>query len=118
MPRDMSAASIGDPISAGSVVHRARGTARHRLRACGGASVIGALPGLLSNKLEADMPSMSESAVRARAETRGYSIHKSRDRSIHGNNLGEYMLVDAERNAVILGDRYNASLDEIADYLS
>jgi hypothetical protein len=64
------------------------------------------------------MPSMNESTVRARARARGYLIHKSRDRSIQSSNLGEYMLVETDRNLVILGDRFNASLDEISEYLS
>lgn len=63
------------------------------------------------------MPSMNETAVRARARARGYFIHKSRDRSIHSNNHGEYMLVEADRNIVILGERFNASLDEISEHL-
>jgi hypothetical protein len=61
--------------------------------------------------------SMKESAVRARADRRGYSIQKSWDRSIHANNYGEYMLVD-DRICVVLGDRFNASLEEIAEYLT
>jgi hypothetical protein len=34
----------------------------------------------------------------------------------HSNNVGEYMLCD-HTNTVVLGDRYNASLEEIAEYL-
>jgi hypothetical protein len=64
------------------------------------------------------MASLKEKAVRARARVRGYSIHKSRDRSIHSNNRGEYMLIAIDRNAVVLGDRFDASLADIADYLS
>jgi hypothetical protein len=36
---------------------------------------------------------------------------------VHANDLGEYMLVDADRNFVVLGERYNASLQQIAEYL-
>jgi hypothetical protein len=33
----------------------------------------------------------------------------------HSNNYGEYMLVD-NRNCVIIGDRYDATLDQIEDF--
>jgi hypothetical protein len=64
------------------------------------------------------MRSMSESTVRARAQSLGYSIHKSRDRSIHADNLGEYMLPKTDRNVVVIGSRFDASLAEISEYLS
>lgn len=63
------------------------------------------------------MPSINGSALRARARRKGYVIRKSRDRSIHADNLGEYMLIELHRNIVVLGSRYDASLEEIADYL-
>jgi hypothetical protein len=45
--------------------------------------------------------SMSESAVRARARTRGYHIRKSQD-SMHFDNYGKYTLIDSYPNAVVL----------------
>ena len=79
--------------------------------------MIGASSGLPFNQLEAHMPSMNESALRARAQRAGYTIMKSRDRTIHAEQLGEYMLVDTGGNFVVLGDRFNASLEQIAEYL-
>jgi precorrin-6B methylase 1 len=64
------------------------------------------------------MPSQKESAVRARARRLGYAIHKSRSRSIHEDNLGKYALVKDDGNFVVLGERFDASLEEIAEYLS
>jgi hypothetical protein len=61
--------------------------------------------------------SMSESAVRSRAKTRGFRVWKSRQRSTHYNNEGEFMLVN-QNNDVVLGERFNASLEDIADYLA
>lgn len=61
------------------------------------------------------MASTTESALRRRAENR--SLSKSRDRSIHWNNCGEYMLAD-HRRGVVLGCRYDAPLEEVADFLS
>lgn len=63
------------------------------------------------------MRSQKESALRARARRLGYSIHKSRSRSIHEDNLGKYALVKDD-NYVVLGERFDASLEEIAEYLS
>jgi hypothetical protein len=63
------------------------------------------------------MPSLNESALRAHAQRAGYAIRKSRDRSIHGDNFGEYMLVEVDRNFVVLGERFNASLEDITEYL-
>jgi hypothetical protein len=61
--------------------------------------------------------SMTESAVRSRAKTRGFRVYKSRQRSTHFNNLGKFMLVESFRNMVVLGDRFDASLENISGYL-
>ena len=60
----------------------------------------------------------NESTLRSRARRLGYSIHKSRSRSINEHNLGQYALVKEDNNSVILGERFDASLEEIAEYLS
>lgn len=59
---------------------------------------------------------LSELAIRSRARRRGLEVKKSRG-GIHGNNLGHYMVVNP-RNAVVLGGRFDASLEEIAGYLA
>jgi hypothetical protein len=61
--------------------------------------------------------SASESTVRARAGRMGYSVSKSRDRSLHSNNRGHFRLCD-DRNTVVLGDGFDASLQDVADYLT
>ena len=63
------------------------------------------------------MSSVKEKALRARARKLGYAIHKSRSRSIHEDNLGRYALVKEDSNLVVLGERFDASLEEIAEYL-
>lgn len=62
---------------------------------------------------------MTESSVRHKAIRRGYKVHKSRERKYvpHLDNHGEYMLVDAYRNLIVLGVRYDASLEDIEKYL-
>jgi hypothetical protein len=63
------------------------------------------------------MRSTKEGAVRARARKLGYAIRKSRSRSVHEDNLGKYALVREGNNDVVLGERFDASLEEIAQYL-
>ncbi len=55
-----------------------------------------------------------ENRVRQLAAGLGYRLMKSRQ-DIHLDNLGEYQLVD--RNGVVLGSRFEASLDQIEAYL-
>jgi hypothetical protein len=63
------------------------------------------------------MRSMKERPLRERARKLGYAIHKSRARSIHEDNLGKYALVRKDSNSVVMGERFDASLEEIAQYL-
>ena len=58
-----------------------------------------------------------EGRLRQRACSRGYYITKSRQQP-HLNNQGDYMLVEAYRNTVVLGARYDATLGDIEDFLS
>jgi len=62
--------------------------------------------------------SLTESAVRGRAKKRGFLLKKSRQRNHVPNfdNHGEYMLVNFN-NWVIFGQRFDATLEEIDDYL-
>ena len=64
------------------------------------------------------MHSQKESTLRARARKLGYVIRKSRSRSIHEDNLGKYALVKIDSNYVVLGERFDASLEEISEYLT
>jgi hypothetical protein len=80
-------------------------------------SAVLALRDVLESELAGWTPEISESAVRGRARALGYSMSKSRDKSLHTNNCGEFRLCD-DRNTVILGDRFDASLQQIADYLA
>jgi hypothetical protein len=60
----------------------------------------------------------NESTLRARARKLGYCIHKSRSRSINEDNFGKYALVKEDGRKVVLGERFDASREEIAEYLS
>jgi hypothetical protein len=56
-----------------------------------------------------------EGHVRRLARKHGYQVCKSRDRSIHFDNHGDYMLL--ENNAVVLGGKYDATLGQIEEWL-
>ncbi|WP_421695485.1 hypothetical protein [Aestuariivirga sp.] len=58
---------------------------------------------------------LSETAIRKRALSRGYRVFKSRQQE-HCNNRGHYML--CENNIVVMGDHFDATLEEVAEYLS
>ncbi len=58
-----------------------------------------------------------ENRIRRLARSRGYVICKSRARKyLHGNDRGAYMLMNV-RNIVVLGERFDVSLDDIAAFL-
>jgi hypothetical protein len=90
---------------------------RRDLQPDGEATAIEALPGLRL-AMEAQMRPANESSLRARARKLGYCIHKSRLRSINEDNLGKFALVKEDSQKVVLGERFDASLEEIAEYLS
>ena len=62
----------------------------------------------------------NEARVRSLARRHGYRVHKSRQWKHVPNldNYGEYMLCDAGANLVVLGSRFDATLDDIEVYFS
>jgi len=55
-----------------------------------------------------------EARLRRALAKEGYALHKSRLRtSPHSRDLGEYMVVDTQRNAIILGSQFECTLDDI-----
>lgn len=61
---------------------------------------------------------LTAQTVRRRAKRLGYVVRKSRERYLHSDNRGQYMLIDAHRNSVVLGVRFDATPNEIAEWLS
>ena len=57
-----------------------------------------------------------EGKLRSRARRSGYAIRKSR-RPVSIDNFGEFMLVDVAMNLIVLGSRYDATLENIEEYL-
>jgi hypothetical protein len=54
--------------------------------------------------------------VRERAIRQGYRLSKSL-RPIHLRNHGFYRLIDVRQNAIVMGENYDASLQNIERYL-
>lgn len=66
------------------------------------------------------MEKTQESRIRRLARRHGYLVRKSRARKYVPtmNDFGEYMLIEPNRNLVVLGERFNASLDDIETFFS
>jgi hypothetical protein len=60
---------------------------------------------------------LTETAVRSRARRARYVARKSR-RQTDLDNLGRFMLVDAETNLVVLGSRFDATLTDVVNFLT
>jgi len=62
---------------------------------------------------------LTESMVRNKARRMGYRLKKSRQLKHvpHGDNFGDYMLV-TESNWVVLGERFDATLEDIWNFLA
>jgi hypothetical protein len=64
---------------------------------------------------------VTENRMRRVAARRGLELQKSRTRDPNALDFGGYMLIEIERNLVVLGggDRrgYRASLQDVIDYL-
>jgi hypothetical protein len=58
-----------------------------------------------------------ETRLRRLAEKEGLRILKSRRKHRRPDNLGLYQLIEARRKIVVLGPRYDATLEDIAKYL-
>jgi hypothetical protein len=58
-----------------------------------------------------------EAKARRMAKAQGYALRKSRARTFSGNNLGGYMIVDPNLNAVVCGERYDLTLEDVEEFL-
>lgn len=58
-----------------------------------------------------------ENRLRRLASRLGYRIEKSRVRNTHINNKGMYQVV-TNFNSAVLGVNYDATLDDVEDYLA
>ena len=62
----------------------------------------------------------AESSVRRKALRRGFFIHKSRARKHvpHSDNYGRYMLLNSRTSFVVLGEKFDATLEDIEFFLN
>lgn len=58
-----------------------------------------------------------ENKYRRMLKDRGYTLRKSK-KPISPDNLGGYMIVDIYDNCVVLGSRYELTLDDVRDFLT
>ncbi len=62
------------------------------------------------------MSKVTEDRVRRQLAKHGLILKKCRGR-IHADNLGEYMVVDLRNNSVVVGAKYDCSLEEIGEMI-
>ena len=58
-----------------------------------------------------------EARVRRRAQKEGLLLRKSRARTAHLDDHGEYRLVDANLNAIVAGEKFDMTLDDVENWL-
>lgn len=61
--------------------------------------------------------SLSESALRSRAQRLGYRLAKSR-RQLGINNAGGFMVVDVDTNCAVAGYQFDMEPGEVAEFLT
>lgn len=61
---------------------------------------------------------VSESTIRRKAQKAGYRLRKSRKVNTTLDDQGEYMLIDVDTGFPACGYRYDASLEDVAEFLS
>ena len=69
----------------------------------------------MKNELEF---SKLEAKLRRQLSKLGYRLQKSRVKQIHGDNLGGYRILDIQTNVVVLGARFELSLDDVVNFVS
>jgi hypothetical protein len=57
----------------------------------------------------------SESRLRSKLRRMGHRMSRSR-KPVSIDNMGDFMVIDVDANAIVLGERYDATLDEIAQW--
>jgi hypothetical protein len=60
----------------------------------------------------------NEERVRGTAKRQGYALHKDKAGVWSFNHQGGWQIVDAERNWLVVGERFDLSLDDVEQWLS
>jgi hypothetical protein len=59
----------------------------------------------------------NEDRVRRIAKRQGYALHKDKAGVWSFNHQGGWQIVDAERNWLVVGERFELSLDDVEQWL-
>ncbi len=60
-----------------------------------------------------DTEKAREDRVRGRLRLQGHVLHKDRARNRSVDRQGGYMIVEASRNVIIAGERFDLTLDDV-----
>ncbi|HEV2109065.1 MAG TPA: hypothetical protein VGR16_12445 [Thermomicrobiales bacterium] len=59
-----------------------------------------------------------EARIRRALAKHGCALRKSRVRTPHAHDLGDYMIADIDHNAVVAGERFDWTLNDVETWLS
>lgn len=59
-----------------------------------------------------------EDRARRRLAREGYLLRKDRARSWNVDHQGGYMIVEADRNLIVAGERWNLTLEDVEAWLA
>ena len=64
-----------------------------------------------------DTDKSREQRARRQLRQQGYALRKSRVRNWNIDNLGGYMVIEANRNLIVAGQRFDMSLDDVEHFI-
>lgn len=62
------------------------------------------------------MKNQNESRLRRKLASQGYSLRKSRVKGVNADNLGGFMITDSSHNAIVAGERFNLTLEDVESF--
>ena len=68
--------------------------------------------------MDTEQHDRSEDRVRRIARRQGYALHKDKAGVWSFSHQGGWQIVDAERNWLVAGERFDLSLDDVEQWLS
>jgi hypothetical protein len=68
--------------------------------------------------VDAEQHDRNEDRVRRIARRQGYALHKDKAGVWSFNHQGGWQIVDAVRNWLVVGERFDLSLDDVEQWLS
>ena len=74
----------------------------------------GIVPGMASRNIESKT---AENRARRAAERQGLALRKSRRRDSRAVDFGRYWLIDGRTQALVFGDQFGATLEEVEERL-